>query len=459
MKKLTIKTFLIFFFLSLVISISAYSCICFSLSYTNKVYRQQLLDKKTKLLLSDLRETKKQDSEQFFIDFIKETGADLILLNQNRERVSLFTFQKDNQRNQNNQNNFNEKEQPFRFLYSLEEYILKIHYNDRWTKEIKTAIFHSMAYSILIILLMSFLCAFFFSRYTTKPIQRISKIANKMAGLDFSWYCPDVRDDEIGMLSKSINELSDKLHQALTELYHHNTLLQDEIAMEKERERRRMLFFSGVSHELKTPIAILIGQLEGMLYHIGVYADREKYLARGIEILQGLNHFIKEILFVSHIDIEEQKKAVPIPLSDIVKELLCSYFDYAELSSIKLIEELEADISIYGEETLLKKALGNVISNAIMHSLEYGSVSVKLYHKEGNVVFTVFNEPAHIEKECLFHIFEAFYRGNSCKKQGSGLGLYITRMILEAFQVWYSIENKENGVVFTAIFQDIYTYE
>ncbi len=117
MKKLTIKTFLIFFFLSFVVSISAYSCICFSLSYTNKAYRQQLLDKKTKLLLSDLRETKKQDSEQLFIDFIKETGADLILLNQNRECVSLFTFQKDNQRNQNN---FNEKEQPFRFLYSLE---------------------------------------------------------------------------------------------------------------------------------------------------------------------------------------------------------------------------------------------------------------------------------------------------------------------------------------------------
>ena len=132
MKKLTIKTFLIFFFLSFVVSISAYSCICFSLSYTNKAYRQQLLDKKTKLLLSDLRETKKQDSEQLFIDFIKETGADLILLNQNRECVSLFTFQKDNQRNQNN---FNEKEQPFRFLYSLEEYILKIHYNDRWTSK------------------------------------------------------------------------------------------------------------------------------------------------------------------------------------------------------------------------------------------------------------------------------------------------------------------------------------
>lgn len=452
MKKLTIKTFLIFFFLSLIVSISAYSCICFSLSYTNKAYRQRLLDKKTKLLLSDLRETKKQDSEQLFIDFIKETGADLVLLNQNREYISLFTFQKDKQRKQNN---FDGMEQPFRFLHSSEEYILKIHYNDRWTKEVRTAIFHSIAYSILVILLMSFFCAFFFSRYTTKPIQRMNKIANRMAGLDFSWYCPDVRDDEIGMLSRSINELSDKLHQALTELYHRNTLLEDEIAMEKERERRRMLFFSGVSHELKTPIAILIGQLEGMLYHIGVYADREKYLARGIEILQGLNHFIKEILFVSHIDIEEQKKAVPIPISDIVKELLCNYLDYAELSSIKLIEEVEADIFIYGEETLLKKALGNVISNAIMHSLEYGSVSVKLYHKEGNVVFTVFNEPAHIEKECLSHLFEAFYRGNSCKKQGSGLGLYITRMILEAFQVSYSIENKEHGVIFTAIFHDI----
>lgn len=114
-----------------------------------------------------------------------------------------------------------------------------------------------------------------FSRHTTKPIIRISGIADRIANLDFSWYCPDLRGDEIGVLSQSINELSDKLHNALDEIRRRNDRLEDEILLEKERERRRMLFFSGVSHELKTPIAVVIGQLEGMQSQIGVYKDRE----------------------------------------------------------------------------------------------------------------------------------------------------------------------------------------
>ena len=100
---------------------------------------------------------------------------------------------------------------------------------------------------------------------------------------------PDMRDDEIGMLSASINELSDKLHEALEELHRRNAGLEDEIQMEKERERRRMLFFSGISHELKTPVAIVAGQLEGMQAGIGVYRDRDKYLKRSAQILQSLN--------------------------------------------------------------------------------------------------------------------------------------------------------------------------
>ncbi len=102
-----------------------------------------------------------------------------------------------------------------------------------------------------------------------------------------------------------------------------------------------MLFFSGVSHELKTPIAIVIGQLEGMQAGIGVYMDREKYLARSVQILQSLNGFIKEILSVSYIDMAGPEEAGSIPLSSVIEELLNEYHDSMEFRSICMVSDIE----------------------------------------------------------------------------------------------------------------------
>ena len=88
-----------------------------------------------------------------------------------------------------------------------------------------------------------------------------------------------------------------------------------------------MLFFSGVSHELKTPIAVVIGQLEGMQAQIGVYKDREKYLARSAEILQSLNNFIKEVLLVSHMDMNTDLALEQVCLSSILESLSAEYAD------------------------------------------------------------------------------------------------------------------------------------
>lgn len=448
MKKLTIKTFLILLILSLAVSLFAYCCIWFFLPYTNKNQVQRELDKKTEQLISTLRITEKYNSEMLFVDFISETGADVMLLNDEGQSVSLFTFE------ENNVDIFQGNKQPFRFVDSTDEYVLIIRYNPSRTDEITEAMINSIPYVAGIIIIMSFISAFIFSHYTTRPILRISKIADRIANLDFSWYCPDVRDDEIGMLSKSINELSDKLHEALDELHSRNVILEDEITLEKERERRRMLFFSGVSHELKTPIAIVIGQLEGMRAEIGVYKDREKYLARSTEILQSLNCFIKEILLVSHIDMEKQTVAAAVSLSGIIDDLLCDYSEYAVISSISIIKEIEKDVFVYGDEAMLKKAFSNVFSNAVTHSPENGSVTVRLFQGNGRAKLEVTNSPAHIDEKHLPHLFEAFYRVNQSAKHGSGLGLYITRMILETYHIPHFIKNIDDGVQFTAEFEE-----
>ncbi len=325
-------------------------------------------------------------------------------------------------------------------------------YDPTRSDEIRAAVQRSIPHVALLILLLSSVSAFLFSRHMTRPIIRISRIADRIANLDFSWYCPDLRDDEIGILSRSINELSDKLHTALDEIHRRNALLEDEIALEKERERRRMLFFSGVSHELRTPIAVVIGQLEGMQMQVGVYKDREKYLARSAEILQSLNNFIREVLLISHMDMNTEPAVTAVDLSAMTRSLASEYMDYAEPLSIHFSIEIEPGIQIYGDEALLKKALGNVIGNAVTYSPEHGSISIRLTRTQDTAALTVDNAGAHVREADLPHLFEAFYRAGGSAGHGSGLGLYITRMILENGQVRHTIENTGDGVRFTAVF-------
>jgi signal transduction histidine kinase len=294
------------------------------------------------------------------------------------------------------------------------------------------------------VIILSLSGAYLFSFYFTRRIKKMSNIARNMADLDFSWYCPDNSNDELGILAVSLNELSDKLSNALRELKEKNLTLTDEIEIEKERERRQMLFFSGVSHELKTPIAVVIGQLEGMQANIGVYKNREKYLARSAEILRSLDGFIREILSVSHIGISE-KNTEKINISDILKSAINDNLELSETCEIEIRAKIQNDIFIYGDEKLLKKAFLNVINNALIYTQSGGCVEII---SEKNT-FKIINSPAHIDEKHLPHIFDAFYRADKTVGNGSGLGLYITRLIFETFGMSCKIENFKNSVQFT----------
>ncbi len=447
---LTAKTFFLVLVLFLVISFATYVFVILFLPYTNKEQARRQLDDKSKALVSELRMKTASDSSSVLIRFIQETGADLGLMNEKREAIDYITFKRSNDRILTGQ------EYPFRFADSKKEYILTVKFNTSRSEEISNALWHSLPWIGVLIMLLSFFSALIFSRYTTLPIIRMSKTAANIAELDFSWYCPDLREDEIGVLAKSLNELSDKLSDAISDLQQKNSSLQDEITMEKERERRRLLFFSGVSHELKTPIAIVIGQLEGMKAEIGVYKNKDKYLTRSADILRSLDSFIKEILIVSHMDISNKHLCESVDLSDVLASILRDCKALMKSRQIQLVNKMKHEVIISGDALLLKKALFNVISNAVIYSPEGETVCVSLTQENSETILEVTNSGVHIEDEHLTRLFEAFYRAEnhtgSIAGKGSGMGLYITRMILENHGVPHTIENHKDGVKFRAVF-------
>lgn len=308
---------------------------------------------------------------------------------------------------------------------------------------------------LLVMLLFSALCALFYSRWITRPIVRLSAISQHMAGLDFDWRCGEGRADEIGALGHSLNELSDRLSAALTDLQTANAALQRDIDRERELERQRLAFFSAASHELKTPVTILKGQLSGMLDGIDVYQDRDTYLARALQVTGRMEGLVQEILTVSRM--ESQGFALhlqPLALDELAGRQLALYEDLLRQKRLRLDAAL-SPAPVSADPALLGKVLDNLLSNAAFYAPRGARVTVTTGLEDGAAVLTVENTGSHIPEEALPHIFEAFYRAEASRNRrtgGSGLGLYIVRMILDRHGASCHAENTASGVRFTVRF-------
>ncbi len=306
------------------------------------------------------------------------------------------------------------------------------------------------------LLLFSFICAYFYSGYITKPIVRLSKISQKMAHLDFTYKCNDIRIDEIGLLGKNLDELSTRLSNALDDLRQSNEALQKDINLERELEQQRLAFFSAVSHELKTPVTILKGQLIGMLEGIDVYKDHDKYLARALMVTSRMENLIQEILMVTKMESRDFiSKQESINLGSLLDDCLIVYKELLEQKQIGLSMDVDKNMYITGDIKLLHKVIDNILCNAIFYSPEGANVDILTHKTNEQIVLTIENSGTNIPEESFEHLFEAFYRVEKSRNRstgGSGLGLYLVKLILDKYDTQYLIENTNNGVKFTIIF-------
>lgn len=306
---------------------------------------------------------------------------------------------------------------------------------------------------IIIVFLISFISAFIYSKIITKPIVKISKNAEKMSSLELDIRCIVKSNDEIGILASSLNNLSENLSLSLNELKDKNILLKKEIEKERENEKMRIDFFNAASHELKTPITIIKGQLEGMLYNIGVYKDRDKYLNRSLKVTESMEKLIKEILTISRMESNNLKiNFNEENLSIIVKECLNEFFDLAEYKKIRINLNIEPNLYAKIDKNLFKKALGNIINNALVYSPENSDIFINL--TKNPFILEVINTNSFIPKENIDKLFTPFYRIDKSRNKntgGSGLGLYIVKNILELHNFKYEIKNTNIGVSFKII--------
>ena len=302
----------------------------------------------------------------------------------------------------------------------------------------------------------SLLGAFFYSRDIPRAIVRMSGIAGRLAELDFHWVCGERRRDEIGKLGRSLDRLACRLDAALTDLESANRALQGEVERERELDRQRMAFFNAASHELKTPVTILNGQLSGMLEGVGVYRDRDRYLLRSLQVTGRMEALVREMLAVSRMESgAAELKRAPVELAALLERQLALDAPLLEQRGQRLVRALAPGVIVLGDASLLGKAVGNLLSNAALHSPEKAEIRVWCGRLDGRPALRVENTGAQISKEALPHLFEAFYRAEGSRNRascGSGLGLYLVRAILDSHGAACTLENTKDGVRAEVIF-------
>lgn len=333
------------------------------------------------------------------------------------------------------------------FKNSDEKYILTVIVSEKTVSQIMQTFWKMLPIICAVILVVSFTGSYFISRFITKPVVEISNISERLTQLDMTWCCETKRTDEIGTLAGNLNTMAERLNSTLNELTAANQKLQEDIEKEQEREKLQIDFFRAVSHELKTPITVLKGELEGMLYQVGDYQNRDVYLHESLKTIDDMEGLVKEILSVSKMNNSDFALTVSeMNIGQHVKECSRAWQGIAEDKEQQFITDID-DCIYNGDINLLKKAISNIIGNAVQHSPQNAVVHITLK----NGVLNVINSGVTISDFDSEQIFEPFYRvenSHNRKTGGSGLGLYIVKNILEQHNLKYRLENTQQGVCF-----------
>lgn len=308
-------------------------------------------------------------------------------------------------------------------------------------------------YTGLLTLLIGAIAAFWLARRFTRPILDLKDIAQNMARLDFSKKYEHESQDEFGELGQSINSLSDQLSKSILELKEANRKLQADIERERQIDQMRKEFVSNVSHELKTPIALIQGYAEGLKLGVtGDSEDKDYYCDVIVDEANKMNRLVKELLDLSQIEAGYfTLEKMPFDYSAHVDDILTKLEPMTKEKGLEIQMEKRPGIWVNADLIRSEQVLVNYLSNALNHVDDKGLIKLSVDEHEGKVRTTVFNSGQPIPEESLEKVFTSFYKVDKARTRsygGTGLGLSVVRAIQELDGNRYGVKNREDGVEF-----------
>ena len=308
-----------------------------------------------------------------------------------------------------------------------------------------------LAYVGMVAVLISALLVLWLSNRFSKPILELAKISERMKHLDFEVkYTGDDRT-EIAVLGNNINELSEALEETISELKTANNELLKDIERKDKVDEMRREFLSNVSHELKTPIALIQGYAEGLREGVNDDAEsREFYCDVIMDEAARMNTMVKKLLTLNQLEFGNEVVTMErFDVAALIKNYIVSCDILVKQNNVSIRMEEYDPIYVWGDEFKVEEVFANYFTNAINHAGGDKIIDIKIRKEEQSVSVSVFNTGEPIPQESVDHLWEKFYKVDKARTReygGSGIGLSIVKAIMESMNQQYGVINYDNGV-------------
>ena len=278
-----------------------------------------------------------------------------------------------------------------------------------------------------------------------------------MANLDFNdRYRISDTEDEINTLGQNINEMADKLELTIKRLRSNNNKLEQNIEEKSKIDEMRRQFISDVSHELKTPIALIQGYAEGLIENVNTDEESRKFYAEVIlDESNKMDAMVKRLLELMKLEYRERKfNDSEFDLRELIKEEIRRHTVVIKENNIKVEFDDSKKIMVYADQEYIEQVVNNYFTNAIKHVKDVnGTKKIIIRTENGNdkVRLYIYNTGDKIPEEYINKIWGRFYKVDSSRNRndgGTGIGLALVKAIMNNYNNDYGVINHDNGVEF-----------
>lgn len=312
-----------------------------------------------------------------------------------------------------------------------------------------------LAFAGIFAVVVSTVITFFVSKGITNPIRELTVISEKMTHLDFNarYERNRVQKNEIDELGEHVNHLSEALETTISELKSANIALQRDIEAKIQIDQMRQEFISNVSHELKTPLAVISGYAEGLSECVNDDPESRNYYCEVIlDETEKMTRMVKQLLTLNQLEFgQEMLQIQRFDLTELVLGVIQKVSFLLEQNEIVLDFSEKEPMYVWGDEFKIEEVLTNYISNAIHHAKYDKHIWISYTKKEQCIRVHVINTGDPIPEDALPEIWTKFYKVDKARTReygGTGIGLSIVKAIMQSHKQGFGVANWENGVEF-----------
>ncbi|MBQ9593731.1 MAG: HAMP domain-containing histidine kinase [Lachnospiraceae bacterium] len=305
----------------------------------------------------------------------------------------------------------------------------------------------------IVAMIVSALITYFITMGVTKPVRRLTEIAEKMSDLDFDVKYTGDTGTEVDRLGHSINVLSERLEETISELKGANNELRRDIERRTQMDSMRTEFLSNVSHELKTPIALIQGYAEGLKDNISSDEEsREFYCDVIIDESGKMNEMVKKLITLNEMEFgQSQIEFARFDITALIRSILNAKKLLLRQKDAHVVFEPAEPVMVWADEFMVEEVFTNYLTNAVNHLDGERRIEIQVEQRQNLVRVSVSNTGEQIPEEEQEKIWDKFYKVDKARTReygGSGIGLSIVRAVMDGLHQDYGVYNREDGVTF-----------